>query len=306
MPTVHAENGGWSTCCSRRSPTWASPALRATHVAPAGGRARPPTRAIAIADVNWACRTHVVQTSCIGMAEPSPRPRAWPARLRRRCSRATLVIDDSVYRHPDFANAAWPCDEPHFRPKGNREFLWRGLQSGSLHTTATDHCTFCAAQKARPGRLAKIPTAAAASRTDGRDLGWRRQHRPPDAQRSSWPSPSANTAKLFNLYPQKGWWRKGRCRPGGLGPAGTNFCRPPRTARATSTCSGHDRARHPSHTMSQGRWWCYAKGDCGYPAGGRYIKRPALARTSPPAKRPGNPSPTVGGALSPSLPPETL
>ena len=36
--------------------------------------------------------------------------------------------------------------------------LWRGLQAGTLHATATDHCTFCAEQKAG-GRddFSKIP-----------------------------------------------------------------------------------------------------------------------------------------------------
>jgi hypothetical protein len=41
---------------------------------------------------------------------------------------------------------------------GHQEALWRGLQSGNLHTTATDHCTFCAAQKAAgKDNFAKIP-----------------------------------------------------------------------------------------------------------------------------------------------------
>src|SRR6185369_6403309 len=55
-----------------------------------------------------------------------------------------LVIDESVYRHPDFATAAAHVMSPPFRPKAHQEMLWRGLQSGQLHTTATDHCVFCA------------------------------------------------------------------------------------------------------------------------------------------------------------------
>ena len=69
-----------------------------------------------------------------------------------------LVVDDSVYRNPDFAAAAAHVMSPPFRPKGHQEMLWRGLQAGSLHTTATDHCVFCAPQKAAgKANFAQIP-----------------------------------------------------------------------------------------------------------------------------------------------------
>ena len=68
---------------------------------------------------------------------------------------------------------------PPFRPKGHQEMLWRGLQAGNLHTTATDHCTFCAPQKAAgkdnfsedPQRLRRRRGAP------GRALARRRQQR---------------------------------------------------------------------------------------------------------------------------------
>ena len=37
---------------------------------------------------------------------------------------------------------------PPFRAKEHQEALWKGLLSGNLQTTATDHCCFCADQKA--------------------------------------------------------------------------------------------------------------------------------------------------------------
>ena len=37
---------------------------------------------------------------------------------------------------------------PPFRSKDHQDALWRGLQSGNIQTTATDHCCFCADQKA--------------------------------------------------------------------------------------------------------------------------------------------------------------
>ena len=53
-------------------------------------------------------------------------------------------------------------DEPALPSRGHQEALWHGLQSGNLHTTATDHCCFCAEQKA-DGRddFSKIPNGTA-------------------------------------------------------------------------------------------------------------------------------------------------
>jgi dihydropyrimidinase len=112
---------------------------------------------------------------------------------------------------------------PPFRPKGNQEFLWRGLQAGNLHTTATDHCTFCAAQKAAgKDDFSKIPNGCggveerlAVVWDEGVNTG---RLTPSEFVAIT----SANTAKLFNIYPQKGSVsQRGRCRPGDLGPAGT-------------------------------------------------------------------------------------
>ena len=58
-----------------------------------------------------------------------------------------LLIDDSVYRNPDWNAAAHYVMSPPFRSKEHQEALWRGLQSGMLQTTATDHCCFCTSQK---------------------------------------------------------------------------------------------------------------------------------------------------------------
>src|SRR3990172_6641292 len=59
-----------------------------------------------------------------------------------------LLINDSVYRHPDFEFAAAHVMSPPFRDAEHQKALWKGLQCGTLHTTATDHCCFCAPQKA--------------------------------------------------------------------------------------------------------------------------------------------------------------
>ncbi len=121
-----------------------------------------------------------------------------------------LLLDDSVYRHPDWATAAGYVMSPPFRPVEHQEALWRGLQSGNLHTTATDHCCFCAEQKAM-GRddFSKIPNGTAGIE-DRMALLW-------DAGVNSGrlsmhefvALTSTNTAKIFNLFPRKGAIRVG-------------------------------------------------------------------------------------------------
>ena len=58
-----------------------------------------------------------------------------------------LMIDDSVYRNEDWRFAAHHVMSPPFRSKEHQDALWRGLQSGMLQTTATDHCCFKTVQK---------------------------------------------------------------------------------------------------------------------------------------------------------------
>ena len=158
MPTVHAENGELVYLLQK---TVSDMGIKGPEGHPLS---RPPmveaeaaNRAIAIADV-LNVPIYVVHVSCIESLEAIARARARGQRVYGEVLAGHLVLDDSVYRHPDFATAAAHVMSPPFRPKGNSEFLWRGLQSGNLHTTATDHCTFCAAQKAAgKDDFSKIP-----------------------------------------------------------------------------------------------------------------------------------------------------
>ncbi len=78
------------------------------------------------------------------------------------CLAGHLLIDDSVYQDTDWGRAAAHVMSPPFRPKGHQEALWHGLQSGNLQTTATDHCCFCADQKAAgKDDFTKIPNGTA-------------------------------------------------------------------------------------------------------------------------------------------------
>lgn len=121
-----------------------------------------------------------------------------------------LLIDDSVYRHPDFEFAAGHVMSPPFRSKPHQDALWAGLQAGHLHTTATDHCCFCAPQKAAgKGDFTKIPNGTAGIE-DRMSVLWhygvgRGRLTPSEFVRVT----STNAAQIFNLYPKKGALRIG-------------------------------------------------------------------------------------------------
>lgn len=148
---------------------------------------------------------YVVHNSCRESVEAIARARQDGQRVFGEVLPGHLLIDDSVYRHPDFATAAGYVMSPPFRPKEHQEVLWRALQAGILHTTATDHCCFCAEQKAI-GRedFTQIPNGTG-SVEDRMHVLW---HHGVNTGRLT-PSEfvaitSANTAKIFNIHPRKG------------------------------------------------------------------------------------------------------
>jgi dihydropyrimidinase len=289
MPTVHAENGELVYLLQQE-------VFKMGITGPEGHPlSRPPmvegeaaNRAIAIADV-LGVPIYVVHVSCIEAAEAIARARARGQRVYGEVLAGHLVLDDSVYRNPDFATAAAYVMSPPFRPKGHQEALWRGLQSGQLHTTATDHCVFCAPQKAA-GRenFARIPNGCGGIE-DRLAILW-------DAGVESGrltPSEfvavtSANCAKLFNLYPRKGCIAEGADADIVLwDPSAT------RTISAAKQFSKGDfnifegRTVHgvATHTLSQGKL-VWADGDLrAQPGAGRYVKRPAFGANFAAAER---------------------
>ncbi|MDO5289682.1 MAG: dihydropyrimidinase [Pseudomonadota bacterium] len=280
MPTVHAENGELVYLLQQE-------VVKMGITGPEGHPlSRPPmvegeaaNRAIAIADV-LGVPIYVVHVSCIEAAEAIARARARGQRVYGEVLAGHLVIDDSVYRDPDFATAAAYVMSPPFRPRQHQEALWRGLQSGQLHTTATDHCTFCAGQKAMGrGSFTQIPNGTGG--VEERlaviwDAGVNTGRLTPSEFVAI---TSANTAKLFNIYP-----RKGCVTPG----ADADLVLwDPQGSKTLSVKTQHSKGDFnifegrtvrgvPSHTISQGRV-VYAQGDLRAQQGaGRYIKRPAF------------------------------
>ena len=121
------------------------------------------------------------------------------------CLAGHLVVDDSVYQDPDWAAAAAHVMSPPFRPKGHQEILWQALQSGTLHTTATDHCAFCASQKAM-GRedFTKIPNGTAGVE-ERLSVLWEKGVNSGKITPNEFVAiTSTNAAKIFNIFPRKG------------------------------------------------------------------------------------------------------
>ena len=280
MPTVHAENGELVYLLQQE-------VAKMGITGPEGHPlARPPmveaeaaNRAIAIAG-GLGVPIYVVDVSCSEAAQAIAAARARGQRVYGEVLAGHLVIDESVYRDPDFAKAAAHVMSPPFRAKGHQESLWQGLQSGQLHTTATDHCTFCAAQKAM-GRdnFAKIPNGTGG--VEERlaviwDAGVNTGRLTPSEFVAI---TSANTAKLFNIYPRKGLVGVGADADLVVwDPAATHTLsvRTQRSKGDYNIFEGRTVQGMPSHTISQGVV-AYAQGDLRAEKGkGRYIKRPAF------------------------------
>ncbi len=280
MPTVHAENGELVFLLQKEV---AAMGIKGPEGHPLS---RPPMveaeaaqRAIAIADV-LNVPIYVVHVSCAESAEAIARARARGQRVYGEVLAGHLVIDDSVYRHTDFNVAAAHVMSPPFRAPEHQAALWRGLQAGHLHTTATDHCTFCAAQKAA-GRLdfSKIPNGTGGVE-ERLSVIWDAGVNTGRLTPSEFVAiTSANAAKLFNLYPRKG------CVA--VGADADLVVWDPAASKTLSVATQHSKGDFnifegrtvrgvPTHTLSGGRL-AYVRGDLrAEPGQGRYVKRPAF------------------------------
>jgi len=148
---------------------------------------------------------YVVHNSCAHSLNEIARARREGQRVFGEVLAGHLLVDDSVYRNPDFEFAAAHVMSPPFRPKANKEALWRGLQSGDLQTTATDHCCFCADQKAMgKDDFRKIPNGTGGIE-DRMHVLWTHGVNTGRLTMSEFVAvTSTNSAKIFNIYPRKG------------------------------------------------------------------------------------------------------
>ena len=237
-------------------------------------------RAIRIAEV-LNVPLYVVHNSCRQSLEAITRARNEGQRVFGEVLAGHLLIDDSVYRNEDFEFAAAHVMSPPFRSKENQEALWRGMQSGNLQTTATDHCCFCADQKAAGKddfRLIPNGTAGIENRLE---VLW---HHGVSTGRLTMNEfvrvTSTAAAQIFNIYPRKGSISDGA--------DADIVVWDPEASKTISTKTDHQNIDFnifegmtvkgcASHTISQGKV-VYANGELDVERGaGRYIDRPVFA-----------------------------
>ena len=281
MPTVHAENGDLVYHLQKeilargiRGPE-GHPMSR-----PAEVEGEAANRAIRIAQT-LNVPIYAVHVSCEESLQAITRARNEGQRVYGEVLAGHLEIDDSVYRHEDLEFAAAHVMSPPFRPKHHQEALWKGLQSGNLQTTATDHCCFCAEQKAA-GRddFSKIPNGTGGIE-DRMSILW------DSGVESGKLTPnefvavtSSNAAKIFNIYPRKGSIS--------IGADADIVIWDPNGQRTISAKTHHQNVDFnifegrtvtgiAVHTLSQGEL-VWTEGDLRTVEGkGRYIKRPPFS-----------------------------
>ena len=161
-------------------------------------------RAIRIAEV-LGVPVYIVHTSCIDALEAVTRARLEGQIVFAEVLAQHLVIDDSVYRNPDWDAAAHYVMSPPFRAKEHQAALWKGLQAGMLQTTATDHCCFCTPQKrAGINDFRQIPNGTGGIE-DRLSVLWHHGVRTGRLSPSQFVAvTSSNCAKIFNIFPKKG------------------------------------------------------------------------------------------------------
>ncbi|MEE4217784.1 MAG: dihydropyrimidinase [Xanthomonadales bacterium] len=237
-------------------------------------------RAIRIAEV-VGIPVYIVHNSCRQSLEAIQRARGEGQQVFGEVLAGHLVVDDSVYRDADFRRAAAHVMSPPFRAPEHQEALWRGLQSGDLQTTATDHCSFCQTDKAM-GRddFRKIPNGTAGVE-NRMEVLWQHGVNSGRLSMNEFVAlTSTNAAKIFNIYPRKGSISEGA-------DADIVVWDP----QASKTISARTHFQNvdfnvfegmqvkgcASHTISQGRV-VYSDGKLDVARGaGRYIEKPPFA-----------------------------
>jgi dihydropyrimidinase len=161
-------------------------------------------RAIMIADMAG-CPVYIVHTSCEQAHEAIRRARQKGMRVYGEPLIQHLTLDESVYQHEDWDHAAQRVMSPPFRDKSHQDSLWAGLAAGSLQVVATDHCAFTTKQKRfGVGDFTKIPNGTGGLE-DRLPMLWTYGVATGRITMNEFVAvTSANSAKILNIYPQKG------------------------------------------------------------------------------------------------------
>ena len=237
-------------------------------------------RAIRIAEV-LGVPIYLVHNSCRQSLEAITRARNEGQRVYGEVLAGHLLIDDSVYRSEDFEFAAGHVMSPPFRSQDHQEAMWHGLQSGNLQTTATDHCCFCADQKAAGKDDFRLIPNGTAGIENRMEVLW---HHGVSTGRLTMNEfvavTSTNAAKIFNIYPRKGSISVGADADIVVwDPAGskTISAKTHKQNIDFNIFEGMQVTGIPSHTVSQGKL-VYADGELDVERGaGQYIEKPPFA-----------------------------
>jgi dihydropyrimidinase len=281
IPTVHAENG---ELVFRLQKELFEKGITGPEAHPLS---RPPqcegeaaNRAIRIAEV-LKVPLYVVHNSCQQSLEAITRARNEGQRVFGEVLAGHLLIDDSVYRHPDFDTAAAHVMSPPFRSPEHQKALWRGLQSGNLQTTATDHCCFCAEQKAMgKDDFRSIPNGTGGVENRMEVLWHHGVGKGRLTMNEFVAVTSTNAAQIFNIYPRKG--------SVSVGADADIVVWDPEATKTISAKTHHQKVEYnifegmevkgrASHTLSRGKVvWTDGQLDVERGAG-RYVDRPPFA-----------------------------
>jgi dihydropyrimidinase len=282
MPTVHAENGELVFQLQKKI-------FEMGITGPEGHPlSRPPevegeaaNRAIRIAEV-LGVPVYLVHVSTRQALEAITRARSEGQRVFGEVLAGHLLIDESVYQDKDMKRAAAHVMSPPFRDKSHQQALWNGLTSGNLQTTATDHCCFCADQKAAGKDDFRLTPNGTAGIENRMEVLW---HHAVSSGRLTMNEfvkvTSSNAAQIFNIYPRKG------CIA--VGSDADIVVWDPQATKTISAKTHHQKIDAnifegmqvtgcPSHTLSAGKV-VYANGELNVERGaGRYINRPPFAQ----------------------------
>ena len=278
--TAHAENGELVYQLQRKLLEMGLTGPEAHPLSrPPAAEAEAANRAIKLAEV-IGIPLYLVHVSTKDALDEITRARSNGQRVYGECLAGHLLIDDSVYQHPDFEFAAAHVMSPPFRSKEHQQALWKGLQSGNLQTTATDHCCFCAEQKAAgKDNFTLIPNGTAGVE-DRMTMLWTHGVNTGRLTAEEFVAiTSTNTAKIFNIYPRKGSIQ--------IGADADIVIWDPEATKVISKNTHHQNIDFnifegrtvkglPSHTICNGKL-LYVDGDLRAETGsGTYIKRPAF------------------------------
>ena len=237
-------------------------------------------RAITIADV-FGVPLYVVHVSSKQSLDAITRARNSGQKVFGEVLAGHLLVDESVYQDKNFESAAAHVMSPPFRAKEHQDALWKGLLSGNLQTTATDHCCFCADQKAAGKDDFRLTPNGTAGIENRMEVLWHHGVNTGLLNMNEFVKvTSTNAAQIFNIYPRKGSIS--------VGADADIVVWDPEATKTISAKTHHQNIDFnifegmkvkgcASHTISAAKV-VYANGELNVERGaGKYVERPAYA-----------------------------